>query len=161
METRQIPPPGEMESQDEDSHQMKKSELVKVSFVMILWNIYSSVCLVWEWFTQLFLCRLGGNVEPKWPGQSCWNPARSWRWLCQTQIQVWPNARERELILFNEILQRNVAERRWWLRRDEDHNYSDRLFCRARKLFKQQHYEMHMKSIKTLLKQNSSIIQLS
>ena len=51
METRQSPPPGEMESQDEDSHQMKKSELVKVSFVMILWNIYSFVCLVWEWFT--------------------------------------------------------------------------------------------------------------
>ena len=51
METRQSPPPGEMESQDEDSHQMKKSEHVKVSFVMILWNIYSSVCLVWEWFT--------------------------------------------------------------------------------------------------------------
>ena len=48
METRQSPPPGEMESQDEDSHKMKKSELIKVSFVMILLNIYLSVCLVWE-----------------------------------------------------------------------------------------------------------------
>ncbi|XP_027053646.1 DIS3-like exonuclease 1 isoform X3 [Pocillopora damicornis] len=29
METRQSPPPGEMESQDEDSHKMKRSELIK------------------------------------------------------------------------------------------------------------------------------------
>ena len=51
METRQSPPPGEMESQDEDSHKMKRSELIKVSFVMILLNIYLSLCLVWEGFT--------------------------------------------------------------------------------------------------------------
>ena len=32
--------------------------------------------------------------------------------LPNSNPSFWPNARERELILFNEILQRNVAERR-------------------------------------------------
>jgi len=71
LETRQSPPLSEMVSQDDVSHAMKRSDLVKVRVLFVfakkIFTIFSDALML------TFSCLSGGEVKSRGTTQNCWN----------------------------------------------------------------------------------------